>query len=132
MGFLLWIGSVVCLSCMALVQTIWVISKHQKEREQELLRQREPSLRTSTLGGGESDSPNPRASILDLEIIDVIRETTGFESFMDHLAKEFSMENLLGIIEFTQYKQWYRDIRARQDGREPESPVSRRSTARAM
>merc|ERR1719334_433719 len=48
-------------------------------------------------------------------IIDVLRTEIGFEYFMAHLAKEFSMENLLAIIEFTQYKQRYRQIRTVQD-----------------
>ena len=109
--FLLFIGSVISLSAMGLVQTYWPISKHVAEREQEVARSRSVSVsisrERSTPNGMDKAGVPSRSSaniILDLEIIDVIQEKQGFESFMDHLAKEFSIENLLGIIEFTQYK----------------------------
>ena len=38
------------------------------------------------------------------QLIDLIRKIDSFEIFMQHLAKEYSMENLLAIVEFIQFK----------------------------
>lgn len=113
--FLLYIASIITVAAQGWIQTYWPISKHVAERKQELTRSRSREFSVSTtqsslpnggtdFGTRESAQSQSSANILDLEIIDVIQEKQGFESFMDHLAKEFSMENLLGIIEFTQYK----------------------------
>merc|ERR1719295_2369200 len=37
-------------------------------------------------------------------VADVIAERLGFDAFMGHLRQEFSMENLLAVVEMTQYK----------------------------
>merc|ERR1712228_738170 len=50
------------------------------------------------------------AMFVFVTITDVIREDMGFNAFMDHLAKEFSMENLLAIVEMTQYKKRFQKI----------------------
>ena len=50
-----------------------------------------------------SDAPS-FSSTENLDLHDVLRRDDLFDSFMQHLIREFSMENLLAIIEFTQFK----------------------------
>eukprot|EP01084_Bolivina_argentea_P114781 204284_1 len=60
---------------------------------------------------GETREDEKQVLEVDLDIIDVISTTMGFEAFMNHLNKEFSMENLLALIEFNQFKQRYREMK---------------------
>jgi len=42
----------------------------------------------------------------DAILRDILKEETSLDSFMLHLAKSYSMEILLSLIEFVQYQQW--------------------------
>jgi len=44
----------------------------------------------------------------EIKLWDVLEDWDGFQLFMQHLTYEFSMSNLLGIVELTQFQQYYR------------------------
>ena len=51
----------------------------------------------------------PSMSSENMELHDVLMKDDLFDLFMQHLIREFSMENLLAIIEFTQFKKHAKD-----------------------
>lgn len=126
---------------LGFIQTWWVLWKLQIALNAERVRDRENSYTESSKERKIPKAP-PRThtqqasfnldeekEILELDIIDIINEPIGFESFMSHLAKEFSMENLLGVVEMTQYKQRYRQIRKiKQDIENGNDPLEKRGS----
>merc|ERR1719378_358609 len=42
-------------------------------------------------------------------LYDVLKDENSLDSFMIHLAKSYSMEILLSLIEFVQYQQWLKE-----------------------
>ena len=113
------------LMIVGLIQTWWVLFKLYNAQKAERVRVQENSATESDFlrdrkaprqipKGHDQQSSftfDDEKEVLELDIIDIIKEPIGFEAFMSHLAKEFSMENLLGIVEMSQYKSRYRYIR---------------------
>eukprot|EP01083_Nonionella_stella_P084849 234950_1 len=93
-----------------------------------------PNIRQNTIGIIIFLRDKKAVLELELDIIDVISETIGFEAFMNHLNKEFSMENLLALIEFNQFKQRYREIKRVQacleTGTDPLAALSRKASTK--
>ena len=52
----------------------------------------------------DPDTPATPDLTQDLELEDVLGREDSFSAFMQHLIREFSMENLLALIEFVQFK----------------------------
>ena len=75
--------------------------------------QRDLTLQDSNLSfmnvasaGGGGRSHGPSKSEVMLQVTDVIKTKRGFEVFMKHLLTEFSMENLLCIVEIMNLKEY--------------------------
>eukprot|EP01084_Bolivina_argentea_P095142 171058_1 len=47
---------------------------------------------------------------IQVKITDIIKEEIGFNAFIKHLMKEFSIENILAVVEMTQFKQRFNKI----------------------
>ena len=139
--FIIQCFAIVLIFLLGLVQTWWVLWKLKTALQAEKVRDRENSYTDSSKERKIPKAP-PRThtqqasfnldeekEILELDIIDIINEPIGFEAFMSHLAKEFSMENLLGVVEMTQYKQRYRQIRKiKKDIEEGNDPLEKRGS----
>ena len=48
--------------------------------------------------------PKPASFNYDMNVKEILKDDKLFDGFMQHLIKEFCMENLLGLIEFVQFK----------------------------
>jgi len=115
---------IVMSASLVLVQTWWVLYKLKRKNERERQRHR-TQLNANPLPSTSGMDTIKAAAVVDINLSDVIREPIGFESFMNHLGKEFSTENLLAIIEFAQYKARFAEIDQMQTvlANAPESPV---------
>ncbi|ETO17221.1 hypothetical protein RFI_20109, partial [Reticulomyxa filosa] len=57
----------------------------------------------------------------EIGIQTVLADWDGFQLFMQHVTTEFSMENLLAIVELTQFQQYYHFDRVKVDAEEANS-----------
>ena len=56
------------------------------------------------------DADASRTDSKRTKLIDVLSDREGFDLFVVHLLKEFSTENVLAVVELTQYRTYYQDV----------------------
>ena len=98
----------------SIVSTYWVLKLENEMNLNKLNNYYEIGEKTTSNNRFGSENSRSRSqsgnnrSRIGLE--DILSDDRGFEGFMSHLAREFSMENLLSLVEMTQYqrfiKQW--------------------------
>ena len=83
----------VFICALTFVQTLWVLHRFRIAQISKSIRHRENSASVSiqSRSNNEENDKNVNENgpeILELEIVDVIREEIGFQCFMNHLNKE--------------------------------------------
>ena len=85
----------------SMVVTYWVLKIENRMR---FLNNVKSNPNVLEIGSQNSNFTDTHHVVTSLE--DVLADDRGFEGFMQHLATEWSMENLLSVIEMTQYQQF--------------------------
>ena len=85
----------------SMVVTYWVLKIENRMR---FLNNVKSNPNVLEIGSQNSNITDTHHVVTSLE--DVLADDRGFEGFMQHLATEWSMENLLSVIEMTQYQQF--------------------------
>eukprot|EP01084_Bolivina_argentea_P286458 491391_1 len=91
---LIYVSASICLFISIMIQTYWVI--HSINKDNKLLLTRVTSRENSI--SSKSDATFSVSRLMEQQL--KLEQT--FEDFMNHLSKEWSMELLLAMIEFTQ------------------------------
>ena len=111
------ISAIISVFVGPFVSTFWVI-KHVKY---------DPFISLSISSIGKMPELQVAQHSGSLEVIDILQNEGLFSQFMQHLQREFSMENLLALVEFIQYRQRFIevfDISKEQDVRDPRFNIS--------